>query len=87
MLGLRFSLLLCFSCQLFGLVAFLEKGTLGLDEKELALGSMKKHRNLSASIPIPGPRKKMKLLRKGLMNTPREVRRRTLIACTKVQRV
>lgn len=83
--GLRFALLLSFSCQLFGLVAFLEEETLGLDEHVLEI--MKKHRNPLASVSIPGPRKKMKMLRRELMNTPREVRRRTLIACTAVRRV
>lgn len=56
--GLRFSLLLCFSSYLFGLVAFLEEETLGLDGQEQALESMKQHRNSSAYIPIPGRRKK-----------------------------
>lgn len=48
--GLRFSLLLC---QLFGPVTFLE---LVVDEQEQALGSVKKHRNVSAFHPYPLPK-------------------------------
>lgn len=43
--------------------------------------------NRSASIPTPGPRKKMKMFGRELMNTPRDVRGRALIACTAVQGV
>lgn len=67
----------CFSCQLIGLMAFLEGGTLGLHKRERALESMKKQTNPSVSIPIPGSRRKRKLLKKELMNRPREVRGRT----------
>lgn len=84
---LRFSLLKCFSCQFFGLVAFLVEEPLGLDGQKQALENMKKHRNHSASIFIPSPKKKMKLLRKELMNTLREVRRGALIAYTAVRRI
>jgi len=79
------SLLLCFSCQQFGLMGLLEEETLGLDGQEQALESMKKHRNHLASIPSPSPRKKMKLLRKEQMNTPGQVRG-TLVACTVARR-
>lgn len=85
--SLRFSLPLCFSSQFFALVAFLEEEKLGLGGLEQTLESMEKHGNPSASIPISGTREKMKMLRHELMNTPREVRTRTLIACTAVQRV